>query len=277
MQHLKESPMNATTWNKISAYLLVPFNLLAALVDLVFCIPVIGRLLKWVWNSILTLLHFIFGMIEALLWELGFRPQKKFRIGFLILSESPDKSLISPDKVLPALEKAQQIYAQANIEIIPAFPPPKKLSESGTLPDADHWVRTLPQAASQRILEVDCNLPALLQDFGLPGAQFQYNTLSQFFESGLRRITGYGAPITVMVVKDIGKFGGCSLGWLSDYVTVKFSSMYTTAHELGHACNLLHREDKNNLMHPSSGRQEDIILTNWQVAFLRASRHITYF
>lgn len=269
--------MSASTWKKIGEYVLMPFNLLAALVDLIFCIPVIGRLIKWLWNSLLTLLHFLVGMVEALLWKVGYRPQKKFRIGFLILSDAPDKSLATPEKILPALEKAQQIYAQAHIEIVPAFPPPKKLSESGARPDADRWARSLPHPASQRILEVDCNLPALLQDFGLPGMQFQYNTVSQFFQSGLRRITGYGAPVTVMVVKDIGKFGGCSLGWLSDYVTVKYTSIYTTAHELGHACNLLHRKDTNNLMHPSAGRQEEILLTDWQIALLRSSRHITYF
>lgn len=268
---------SSNTWKKISSALLTPFNLFAALIDLIFCIPVIGRLLKWLWNSIVTLLHLIVGMVEFLLWKLGYRPQKKFRVGFLILSEVPEKSLVEAKKVLPAVEKAQQIYAQANIQIIPAFPRPKKGAESGDSPKSGVWARTLSKPATRHILEVDCNLPALWQDFGLPGMHFQYNTLTTFFESSLRRITGYGAPVTVMVVKQIRGFGGCSLGWLSDYVTVGYNHLFTTAHELGHACNLLHRKDEENLMHPRSGRQEVITLTDWQIALVRASRHVTYF
>ena len=95
------------------------------------------------------------------------------------------------------------------------------------------------------------------------------------FHATFRRISGYGAPLMVFVVEDLAGFGGCSLGWLSDYVTVKTNSLKTTAHELGHACNLLHQKDAHNLMHPSSMRLEPVTLTAWQIAVLRASRHVT--
>ena len=258
-------------------FLLLPFNFIAALVDLVFCIPFLGRLLKWLWNSVITFFHFLIGLVEFGLWKLGYRPEKKFRVGFLILCDEEGKPLVETEKVIPAVKKAQQIYEQAHIQIIPAYPVPKKLPESGVLPEAELWVRTMPTKAAKRILEVDCNFPAFIQDFGLPGYNYQSLILTNFFESGIRRITGYGSPVTVMIVRNIGKFAGCSIGWFSDYVTVKYRHLFTTAHELGHACNLLHREDENNLMHPRSGRQEQIILTNWQIAMIRSSRHVTLF
>ncbi|NIV11058.1 MAG: hypothetical protein GWN62_07115 [Aliifodinibius sp.] len=252
-------------------------NLIASLLDLIFCIPIFGRVFKWIWNSLITLVHIIFGLVEYLLWTLGYRPVKKFGIGFLVLRDQNGEPLITPEEIMPAVQKAQEIFDQANVQIIPAFPRPKKLSESGDLPESSTWVRTLRKSAASRILEVDCNLPAMLQDLGLPGTQFQFETLGAFFQTSVRRLTGYGAPVTVFVVKNIGKFTGCSLGWLSDYVTVKHDHIFTTAHELGHACNLLHMSDRANLMHPSSGKQKTILLETWQIALLRASRHITFF
>lgn len=270
-----ESGMKRTY--SLGEILLFPFNLIATLIDIVFCIPFLGRLLKWLWNSLTTFIHFLVGLVEFGLWKLNFRPRKKFRVGFIILTDVDSKSLVESEKVLPAVEKAQQIYEQANITILPSFPKPKKLSETGELPEKDQWVRTMSKPAAKRILEVDCNLKAFFQDFGMSGYNYQTLILANFFETGLRRITGYGSPVTVIVVKEIRGFAGCSIGWLSDYVTVESRHLFTTAHELGHACNLFHREDEDNLMHPRSGRQEVINLTDWQIAMIRASRHVTLF
>jgi len=267
------------TFKKLSStqiLMLIP-NAIAALIDLIFCIPVLGRMIKWVWNSVITLVYFLFGLVEYLLWKLNIQPVKKYRIGFVILRDKDNLPLTSEESVLPVVRKAQEIYSQAKVDILPAFPRPKKLSESGEFPESSLWVRTLDKPASAKILEVGCNLPAMLQDIGLPGTLFQYHTIGVFFESGVRRLTGYGAPVTVFVVQEIVGFAGCSLGWLSDYVTVESRHLFTTAHELGHACNLPHRKDKANLMHPASGRQRIILLTEWQIAMIRASRHITFF
>jgi len=257
--------------------LLLPFNALAALLDLVFCIPFLGRVLKWLWNSVLTLIHLIIGLIEFGLWQLGYRPQKKIRIGFLILPDEDGQFLTTPEKVMTGVAKAETVFQLANILVLPAFPPPKRLTESGEVPEALRWSRHGLATGAQHLRMVGCNFDAMKQDFGLPGTYFQYHTLSTFFETGLRRLTGYGAPIAIFVVKDLSGFGGCSIGWLSDYVTVKHNSLSTTAHELAHACNLLHREDEHNLMHPNSGSLAVVEMTTWQIAMLRASRHVTLF
>ena len=98
----------------------------------------------------------------------------------------------------------------------------------------------------------------------------------------------------IFVVEDLDGFGGCSIGWLSDYVTVKTRSLRTAAHEIGHACNLLHPKQKKqdqdhdhdhshpeeepiNLMDPKSPRFSKVALRPWQIALLRSSRHVTLF
>ena len=70
-----------------------------------------------------------------------------------------------------------------------------------------------------------------------------------------------------------GKLAGCSLGPLTDYVTVRADQPVCLAHELGHACSLLHTQAAANLMNPTCG---GVHLSRWQVAVLRASRHVTY-
>lgn len=261
----------------ISETLLLPFNLAASLLDLVFCVPIFGRVMKWIWNSVLTAGHFLVGLIEYGFWITSYQPQKKFRVGFLILRDEHGQPLTDLENVLPAITKAQEIFSDAHIKILPAFPPPKHLSESGEVSQAAYWARVLSPGTSQKLLKGGCNFAAIRQDLGVAGSIYQYHTLISLFNSGLRRLSGYGAPVTVFIVQDLNGFGGCSLGWLSDYVTVKFNSLATTAHELGHACNLFHRQDVTNLMHPSSVRQPSVHLTNWQIAMLRSSRHVTHF
>jgi predicted Zn-dependent protease len=79
---------------------------------------------------------------------------------------------------------------------------------------------------------------------------------------------------------------GCSLGPLTDYITVMFRredasvvDHSTLAHELGHACSLSHVDGGNNLMNPHpepANRAQRRSLTRAQIALLRASRHVTY-
>ena len=271
--------MNKRNLSDLSAteIVLLPFNALASALDLIFCIPYLGRLLKWLWNSIFTLVHIIIGLVELLLWQLGYRPRKKLRIGFLILPDEDGQPLTTSQEAFNAVSHIQGRFDLANIEVVPAFPRPKRLSESGDENTAVQWSRRITAAGVQHLREVDCDLKAIWQDIGLSGLYFQYHTLSTGFETAFRRLFGYGSPVVIFLVRDIGKFGGCSLGWLTDYVTVKHTSLRTTAHELGHALNLLHRKDPDNLMHPASGSKPTVTLTTWQIAMLRASRHATLF
>jgi len=125
------------------------------------------------------------------------------------------------------------------------------------------------------MLDVHCDRIAVWEDLWATGARFHLLGLRLHLRAGLRRLLGYGAPVLVIVVRSIAQHDGCSLGPLTDYITLAANVPICLAHELGHACNLLHRPDESdNLMHPICGKTE---LTPWQIALLRASRHVTYF
>ncbi|MET0866224.1 MAG: matrixin family metalloprotease [Nakamurella sp.] len=97
-----------------------------------------------------------------------------------------------------------------------------------------------------------------------------------------------GAPITVVVVRNIdGRVTGCSLGISADWVIVQASLFDKTqphtydetvlVHELGHALNLPHVRDRQNLMFPASsppGELRGTTLAGWQTAILQANRHV---
>jgi hypothetical protein len=103
-----------------------------------------------------------------------------------------------------------------------------------------------------------------------------------------RRFIGYGAPVIAFAVRSF-KDGneGCSLGPLQDYVTVDFSKPASVlAHELGHACGLLHDEDWPLSTYQSGGmitlmkkysNDRPASLTRAQKAWVRASRHVSFF
>jgi hypothetical protein len=89
-------------------------------------------------------------------------------------------------------------------------------------------------------------------------------------------------PITIFVVRAINGKIGCSLGILTDYVTVDptgaRSQSHAISHEMGHCCGLapfnLHDSSMKNLMYKSVPRGND--LSGWQRFWVRGSRHCTF-
>jgi hypothetical protein len=86
--------------------------------------------------------------------------------------------------------------------------------------------------------------------------------------------------LTVFITRD-GTGGGCSIGPMTNYASIDHGHIFARpsggrllAHELGHACNLLHRDNKTNLMHnEADGRT----VTPWQRNVIRTSGRVTYF
>ena len=108
-----------------------------------------------------------------------------------------------------------------------------------------------------------------------------------------RRLVGIGGPVVVFVVRSVaGQTTGCSLAFLTDYVTVERATFRNPsgpaaaptadptvlAHELGHACSLPHVGDEQNLMFPrsSSGSLRGNSLEAGQASLIRGNRHVTF-
>ena len=189
----------------------------------------------------------------------GVRPFKQLRAQVVILRDEGGRPLATEAEILPSLAEASRIFTQeANVRLV-------------TLDPAIHTC-ALPAPAAA--LDVHCDDGAWREDFDAAGDYFR--RYSARTRAG--RWLGYGAPVTVFIVRDISNKGGCSLGPLTDYVTLEAKMLDRAryrllAHEIAHACGLWHSDDRQNLMYPKG---PGATLRRWQEAILRNSRHVTY-
>ena len=190
----------------------------------------------------------------------GVRLRKKLRLRLVVLRDAQGMPVVPEHDVEEALAEARAVLAQeAQIDIVPVG---ERLIDSPDEPSPPH------------ALESPCGDQGLWRtDLGPAGAFFRARLASSSRASPL----GYGAPVTVFVVRDVLGKCGCSLGPLGDYVTIDRGGLgrgnRILAHELGHSCGLRHRREEDNLMRP---RRPGERLTRWQQAVFRTSRHVTY-
>ena len=217
----------------------------------------LGTLLSELFGILGDLLSRIISLGDLILTLLGIMPEKKMRVAVKILQDSAGPVLDIVDAE-PMWKLTKQIYLdQANVKI---------------LPPGDHDpVAILKDEAPDAALEPGCGASGWWDDLTSAGAYFRSN----------RAGTGavIATSVTAFVVSDVQGKQGCSLGPFVDYVTVdKEGVTYKTptilAHELGHACGLLHRSGQGNLMYAGKDRGER--LTRWQKAWLRSSKHVSY-
>ncbi|MEJ7650684.1 MAG: matrixin family metalloprotease [Nakamurella sp.] len=188
------------------------------------------------------------------------REESVLRVGVLILSDT-NGPLCTPDDLAPALDAADRIFrTDAGIRV----------RVTG--------VQVVTEPAPERALDPGANQRLLLDDMLGHTA---------FFRDRLPTPGSVGAPVTVVVVRDIaGRTTGCSLGMTADWVVCQRSLFDSSdahaydetvlAHEIGHALNLPHHRDRSNLMFPSSSPPDGVrgtALRHWQRTLVRANRH----
>lgn len=208
---------------------------------------------------VVTIVGAVLGIFDLLLGFIGW-PPKKMRIHIFILADQ-NGPLISAAALTPAIEFARKTFKDKfNVKL---------------LPYSKSFIEIIKEPAPPDALEVPCSFfGSLGRDFGEAG---------EFFA---KHLAGWNAipisltfPITVFIVSNVIGKGGCSLGPLTDYVTVDVSldgvgTPSLMAHEIGHACNLWHSGTKSNLMHAESDRGDG---AKWfQKNLFRSSRHVTY-
>lgn len=218
----------------------------------------------------------VVGLPEAGLNALGVLPIKKLRLRVVVLAGTDGQPVVGPlgansieDRVMEAVEVARNIFRQeASVRIV---------SAGGKLVMVD--ATPAPEGA----LEVRCEGGALKDDLGNVGFFFR----RRMARNAVGTVVGAGSPITAFVVKNVVNKHGCSLGPLTDYVTVDVDGVTTgnkrtLAHEIGHALGLPHTggagsalsgSSPNNLMKPSGAGDK---LNRRQVITIRNSRHVTF-
>ena len=233
----------------------VILDAIGLIVGLVFSIPIIGRLIRQIWDILVEIVWRIASIPGLILDLIGIDLRKRLRVCIIILSD--DEGPLATDTSLdPAIRQAVQIYRdEANVSFIV---------------EAIHTMRN---AAPDRNLDVACNAEAWWEDLWIEGSYFEFTANQLCFDGAGRRLIGFAAPVVVFVLRSVKGAAGCSLGPFSDYVTIEGPNGVCLAHEVGHACSLWHVGDATNLMNPTCGRTQ---LRGWQRALVRSSRHVTY-
>jgi hypothetical protein len=180
-------------------------------------------------------------------------PKKRLRIKVFILRTEDPSSTPAVSTVEDMIQYATRSFSKNfNVELLP-------VRRNGDYAE---------------ILAADPPRDALYT-IGGPGAlKEELKTAGNFFAANL---SGAIYPVTVFVVRDIKGADGCSLGPMSDYVTIDhvgLKNVSVLAHELAHACGLWHIKHKENLLFTNRTRGDKVKW--WQKNVFRSSRHITY-
>ncbi len=180
-------------------------------------------------------------------------PEKKLRIKIIILQDPQASPVVLPDDLDTAIEYAKRSFKKNfNTRLLPY--------KSG-----QQFAEVLQKKAPYEVLYTKGSIGALAQEFTIAGNFFAFNLSGLFY------------PITAFVVLDIDRASGCSLGPLSDYVTLDpdgAKNASTLAHEIAHACGLWHLPSKSNLLWRTFSRGDEVKW--WQKNIFRSSRHVTY-
>jgi hypothetical protein len=185
-------------------------------------------------------------------------PPKKLRLHIVVLSNQSGP-LVTEKELGPAIEYARtRLKSRFGVKLLPYSP---------------NMIQILDTPAPQAALNVGCNGGAFGDEFGDAGDFFAQHL------AGWNSIpVSLTFPITVFIVENVAGKQGCSLGPLTDYVTVDPDGVATPSlmtHEILHACNLLgHPVGKRNLQYAGHDRGDEV---NWfQKNVFRSSRHVTY-
>ncbi len=257
-------------------------NVLGVLIEAILSIPIVGRLLKELWTIGTEVFWRIVGLGDAVAWAIGIRPEKKLRMRVIILSDEKGTPVADPAHVMDEVQAAASIFrSQANVRLLPAtaYHVTTPFVEERFVGESFVHTDTTPRASN--LLDLRCGIGAWGEDLLDAGPGFNLLMASKGFWDNTRRLLGYGAPITVFVVRSINQSSttGCSMGPAADYVTVvgtETADDTTIAHETGHACGLWHDGSPTNLMY-STDSNDRRNMTSFQAINFRNSKHVTYF
>lgn len=208
----------------------------------------VGGFLLELFSRIIDVPEFLVG------WWFGWQHLKRIKVRVVILKDRNGVELVSHADVQPTLARTQQILQdEANVSV----------NVLGIV--------IVDEASPESALNVDSEFDLWLDNFG--GARGYYRQYTDDY--------GVAKPLTVFIINNIEGSAGLSLGPFANYVLVEVlrftsaSPSRTVAHEIGHACGLLHRSDNENLLYRHGGEGDK--LTNWQSSVMRSSHFIGYF
>lgn len=241
----------------------VGLDLLAFLVTLILSIPILGGIIRTIWNWVTEIVWRLVGLLDFFGSLVGIRPRKKMYFGVVVPSVNGVAVRTDAD-IQRQVDGAIELYDRTcNINLIFTS------------------ICHTPISAPDDGLRVSCDAEGFFHDWLLAGSYFEFATATCKFTDTFRRVIGLGAELIVFIVPDIQPplTNGCSFGSTHNYVVIEANpsdSVCFAAHEMGHACWLGHTSgDAQNLMDPTVPLPV-ATLDNLQVSLVRWSKHCVY-
>jgi len=248
-------------------------------IELFLNVPIIGRLIGWILAIVQTIVWFVVGIYDTIAGLIGIRPEKKLRVCTIILADENGRPIVSAATVAAWLQKAVDVFKQeANVRVVPVGPFHYSTGFGDNETVTEDWIHVRTKPSPGRILDLGGEAATAGADLIDIGSHYNAIANTECFYDTWRKVVGYGAPITVLVIRSLEEGVARSLGPLTDYLVIGGSQridVTTVAHEMGHSCYLWHDSDSGNLMLASAPRGTS--LDWWQTTLVRSSRHVTYF
>ena len=238
----------------------VVLDIVAFIINLILSIPIIGGIIRTILNWVTELIWRIVGLFDFFAALAGIRLRKKMYFGVVV---PPISGIPSEADIQRQVDAVIDFYDHTcNINMIFTG-----ICRTNVQPPGDG-------------LTVSCDGGGFFSDWWLAGSYFEFAAATCKPRDSFRRVIGFGAEIIVFVVQDVTPEGtnGCSFASTHNWVVVEArptDSAFVAAHEIGHACWLVHVDDPTNLMAEITPAS-DPVLTNLQIAVVRWSKHCVY-
>lgn len=198
----------------IEAALNWAWSIVGFIVDILLSLPGIGRVLSWLLNAAKTIVNLIISAPDALLTLLGIMPEKKLRLGIIVLRDSRNTPIVQDEQILlRAVQCAINIYRQQlNVRVIPIrYAQYQPAYDSEEVASRDYLFYD-DASSSDRLLDLCCETCAFGEDLGAVGAGLNLTMSRHTFWGNGRRLLGYGAPVVAFTTRRYTTLNsGCSL------------------------------------------------------------------
>jgi hypothetical protein len=240
----------------------------ALFINLILSIPILGGILRTLINWLTEIFWRIVGLPDFLLSLAGVRMRKKMYVKVIILNNN---GVPHTDEatVMRGINTFRDLYNTAcNINVI-------------------YTGVCVPQLVTPNDANnLECGAGGFFSDWWIGGSYYELVSADCAFEDGWKRVAGYGAETIVFVIQGITPAStvGCSFSGTHNYVVIEpnAAGIQSIAHEVSHNCLLPHIDgDNTNLMFPNiildpAGELVNRGLSNFQIASIRGSRHVTF-
>jgi hypothetical protein len=214
-------------------------------------------------HVVYTIIARIVGIPELIFSLAGLRLRKYMEVSVVILKDANNKPVAGVTEVQAVVDEAKRVFReQCNI----------RLREPSVY---DSIVRNHQGGNPDYVLTPKCDEGAFKHIFTRVGGWFDNE-----------RANG---GVTIFVVVDVQDKSGCHIGPFAEWGYIDPNALFdspgvlatagralTLAHELGHSCQLIHRDRRDNLMVAGPDRRT-AHLDRWQIAWVRSSYRVHYF